>query len=69
MERAGPPPRQRIDLGEALRLDPAELATSIAVYTAPEYGDREVTFYRTLEADQVREDFYESTLAYLKNLD
>ncbi len=38
----------------------------VTIHTAPEYGDREVFFYRTIDADLVRADFFEKTRAYFQ---
>lgn len=41
---------------------------TVEVHTSPEYGDRVVTFYKSIDADAIREDFFETTLAYLRGL-
>lgn len=48
-------------------IDP-ELATEVKIRTSKEKGDREVYYYQEIDADRMRQDFFESVLEYTEGL-
>lgn len=45
-----------------------EFADEVKVKTSAEKGNREIWMYKKIEADKMREDFFNSVLQYMKNI-
>lgn len=46
-----------------------EYADKVRIKTSKEKGDREIWMYRDIDADKMREEFYTTTLEFVKGLD
>lgn len=46
-----------------------ELAEEVKVKTSNEKGNRHIWMYKSIDAEQMRKEFYNTTLNYVKNLD
>ncbi len=45
-----------------------QLAEEVKIKTSKEKGDREIWMYKSIDADKMREEFFEEVLEYVKNL-
>lgn len=45
-----------------------EMAEEVKIKTSKERGDREIWMYKNIDADKMRDEFFETTLEYVKNL-
>lgn len=46
-----------------------DMAEEVTVTTPPAYGGREVYLYKSIDADRMREEFFNTTLEHVKTLD